>query len=187
MYEVFLVFFNAPDVMLMSPVRCQTADMRNFYPSTMLETGRDTIFSWVARMALLGIYLTGTMPFKEVFCHAMVRDPHGRKMGKSLGNGVDPLDIVYGLSLEAMQAKLEQTLDRTQIAKVKAVQKKEFPNGIPQCGADALRFALCAYSGGCTFFFNPLCRCNSHSPSSSAGRDINLDILRVEGYRKFCA
>lgn len=118
-------------------------------------------------MVLLGVHLTGEMPFKEVLCHAMIRDAHGRKMSKSLGNVIDPTDVIQGLPLEALHQKLlEGNLDEREIAKAKDGQKKDFPKGIPQCGTDALRFALCAYSGG--------------------GRDINLEILRVEGYRKFC-
>lgn len=118
-------------------------------------------------MVLLGIYLTGKVPFSEVLCHAMVRDAHGRKMSKTLGNVVDPLDVIHGLPLVDLHQKLyEGNLDEKEIAKAIAGQKKDFPRGIPECGTDGLRFALCAYSGG--------------------GRDINLDILRVEGYRKFC-
>ncbi|KDR72774.1 hypothetical protein GALMADRAFT_252030 [Galerina marginata CBS 339.88] len=145
----------------------KTPDLQQFYPSSLLETGWDIIFFWVARMAMLGPYLTGSMPFKEVYCHAMIRDAHGRKMSKSLGNVIDPLDVIQGLSLEDLHQKLlEGNLDEREVVKAKAGQKKDFPKGIPQCGTDALRFALCAYSGG--------------------GRDINLEILRVEGYRKFC-
>jgi hypothetical protein len=100
-------------------------------------------------MVLLGNHLTGRMPFKEVFCHAIVRDAHGRKMSKTLGNVVDPIDVIQGLPLEALHQKLyEGNLDEKEIAKAIAGQKKDFPKGIPQCGTDALRFALCAYSGG---------------------------------------
>ncbi|KAJ3557339.1 hypothetical protein NM688_g1525 [Phlebia brevispora] len=145
----------------------KTSDLAKFYPSSILETGWDILFFWVARMVLLGIHLTGRMPFKEVLCHAMIRDAHGRKMSKSLGNVIDPIDVIQGLELEKLHAKLyEGNLDDKEIAKAKSGQKKDFPKGIPQCGTDALRFALCAYTGG--------------------GRDINLEILRVEGYRKFC-
>ncbi|KIM79390.1 hypothetical protein PILCRDRAFT_792056 [Piloderma croceum F 1598] len=145
----------------------QTPDFHNFYPGSVLETGWDILFFWVARMVMLGIKLTGKVPFKEVYCHAMVRDAHGRKMSKSLGNVVDPIDVIQGLPLETLHEKLnEGNLDEKEIAKAKAGQKKDYPKGIPQCGTDALRFAFCAYSGG--------------------GRDINLEILRVEGYRKFC-
>ncbi|SPO32571.1 probable VAS1 - valyl-tRNA synthetase [Ustilago trichophora] len=145
----------------------KTDDIKHFYPSSLLETGWDILFFWVARMCMLGVYLTGTLPFKEVFCHAMVRDAHGRKMSKSLGNVIDPLDVIEGITLDGLHTKLKEgNLDDKEIAKAAQGQKKDFPKGIPQCGTDALRFALCAYT--------------------SAGRDINLDILRVEGYRKFC-
>ncbi|KAF8638127.1 hypothetical protein AX17_002426 [Amanita inopinata Kibby_2008] len=144
-----------------------TSDLQTFYPTSLLETGWDILFFWVARMVLLGLKLTDRMPFQEVYCHAMIRDAHGRKMSKSLGNVIDPIDVIEGLSLEKLHEKLyEGNLDEKEIVKAKAGQKKDFPKGIPQCGTDALRFALCAYSGG--------------------GRDINLEILRVEGYRKFC-
>ncbi|GJJ15026.1 AP-1 adaptor complex sigma subunit Aps1 [Clathrus columnatus] len=145
----------------------ETNDMKHFYPSSVLETGWDILFFWVARMVMLGIKLTGEMPFKEVLCHAMVRDAHGRKMSKSLGNVIDPVDVITGVPLERLHEQLsEGNLDDKEIKKAKEGQKKDFPKGIPQCGTDALRMALCAYSAG--------------------GRDINLDILRVEGYRKFC-
>ena len=108
-------------------------------------------------MVLLGVHLTGQMPFKEVYCHAMIRDAHGRKMSKSLGNVIDPLDVIQGVSLDQLHEKLhEGNLDEKEIAKAKMGQKKDFPNGIPQCGTDALRFALCAYSAGgaySSFFF----------------------------------
>ncbi|KAH8113121.1 tRNA synthetases class I-domain-containing protein [Phellopilus nigrolimitatus] len=145
----------------------KTSDLEHFYPASMLETGWDIIFFWIARMVLLGVKLTGRMPFSEVFCHAMIRDAHGRKMSKSLGNVIDPVDVIQGLTLEKLHEKLlEGNLDEKEISKAKQGQKKDFPKGIPQCGTDALRFTLCAYTSG--------------------GRDINLEILRVEGYRKFC-
>ncbi|KAJ3340349.1 hypothetical protein HDU83_007111, partial [Entophlyctis luteolus] len=145
----------------------QTLDLKNFYPNAVLETGWDILFFWVARMVMVGIKLTGEVPFKQVFCHAMVRDAHGRKMSKSLGNVIDPLDVIEGISLADLQKRLEVgNLDPREVEKAKEGQKRDFPNGIPQCGTDALRFTLLNYSSG--------------------GRDINLDILRVEGYRKFC-
>lgn len=145
----------------------KTSDMKTFYPTSMLETGWDILFFWVARMIMLGVYHTGQLPFKEVFCHAMVRDAHGRKMSKSLGNVIDPIDVIEGISLDGLHQRLrEGNLDEKEISKAAAGQKKDYPKGIPQCGTDALRFTLCAYT--------------------AAGRDINLDILRVEGYRKFC-
>ncbi|QLQ80223.1 hypothetical protein HG537_0D02240 [Torulaspora globosa] len=145
----------------------KTKDMETFYPFSMLETGWDILFFWVSRMILLGLKLTGSIPFKEVFCHSLVRDAQGRKMSKSLGNVVDPLDVIRGIKLDDLHAKLLLgNLDPREIEKAKTGQKESYPNGIPQCGTDAMRFALCAYTTG--------------------GRDINLDILRVEGYRKFC-
>uniref|UniRef100_A0A060TC23 Valine--tRNA ligase, mitochondrial n=1 Tax=Blastobotrys adeninivorans TaxID=409370 RepID=A0A060TC23_BLAAD len=145
----------------------KTPDMDRFYPMSLLETGWDILFFWVARMVMLGIKLTGQVPFKEVFCHSLVRDAQGRKMSKSLGNVIDPLDVIAGTSLDNLHEKLlGGNLDPREVEKAKAGQKLSFPNGIPECGTDALRFALCAYTTG--------------------GRDINLDIYRVEGYRKFC-
>jgi valyl-tRNA synthetase len=124
-------------------------DFEKFYPTSLLETGWDILFFWVARMVMLGLRLTGKMPFNEVLCHAMIRDAHGRKMSKSLGNVIDPIDVIQGLSLENLHEKLyEGNLEAAEIEKAKAGQKKDFPKGIPQCGTDALRFALCAYSGG---------------------------------------
>ncbi|KAJ3022150.1 hypothetical protein HKX48_006886 [Thoreauomyces humboldtii] len=145
----------------------KTKDMDMFYPNDLLETGKDILFFWVARMVMLGIKLTGDIPFKKVFCHAMVRDAHGRKMSKSLGNVIDPLDVISGISLADLHKRLEDgNLDAREVVKAKEGQTSDFPNGIPQCGTDAMRFALLAYTSG--------------------GSDINLDILRVEGYRKWC-
>jgi len=123
-----------------------------FYPATVLETGWDIIFFWVARMVMLGLKLTGEMPFQEVICHAMIRDAHGRKMSKSLGNVIDPIDVVEGASLEMLHEQLlSGNLPPKEIEIAKKGQKADFPNGIPQCGTDALRFALCAYSSGGRF------------------------------------
>lgn len=145
----------------------KTKDMELYNPMSMLETGWDILFFWVSRMILLGLKLTGKVPFKEVFCHSLVRDAQGRKMSKSLGNVIDPLDVIAGIPLQGLHDKLKTgNLDPKELQKATDGQKASYPNGIPECGTDALRFALCAYSTG--------------------GRDINLDILRVEGYRKFC-
>lgn len=142
-------------------------DLKDFYPMNLLETGWDILFFWVARMIMLGIKLVGEIPFKEVFCHALVRDAQGRKMSKSLGNVVDPLDVINGISLEGLHDKLKLgNLDPREVAKAAEGQRLSYPNGVPQCGTDALRFAMCAYTTG--------------------GRDINLDVGRIEGYRKFC-
>ena len=143
------------------------ADLKAFYPNSLLETGWDILFFWVARMVMMGMTLMGEVPFSQVFLHAMVRDAHGRKMSKSLGNVIDPLDVIQGISLQDLQSRLEQgNLDPKEVVKAKDGQKRDFPQGIPECGTDALRFALAAYC--------------------SQGRDINLNVLRVEGYRNFC-
>merc|ERR1719489_546629 len=118
-------------------------------------------------MVFFGQKLMGKLPFKDVFLHAMVRDAHGRKMSKSLGNTINPLDVIFGVSLEELHKTLEGgNLDPREVEKAKAGQKQDYPNGIPECGTDALRFALCSYT--------------------AQGRDINLDVLRVQGYRFFC-
>ncbi|KAF2351193.1 Methionyl/Valyl/Leucyl/Isoleucyl-tRNA synthetase anticodon-binding [Trinorchestia longiramus] len=145
-----------------------TRDMELFYPGTLLETGHDILFFWVARMVFFGRKLIGKLPFKQVYLHAMVRDAHGRKMSKSLGNVIDPMDVINGITLEELHAQLEQNsnLDQKEVERAKAGQSSDYPKGIPECGTDALRFALCAYT--------------------SQGRDINLDVLRVNGYRNFC-
>ncbi|XP_026724940.1 valine--tRNA ligase [Trichoplusia ni] len=144
----------------------QTEDLQAFYPGSLLETGHDILFFWVARMVFFGQRLMGKLPFKEIYLHPMVRDAHGRKMSKSLGNVIDPVDVVKGVTLEQLHAQLaDSNLDPKEIEKAKQGQKQDYPNGIPECGTDALRFALCAMT---------------------QGRDLNLDILRVQGYRFFC-
>ncbi|XP_053610206.1 valine--tRNA ligase isoform X2 [Plodia interpunctella] len=144
----------------------QTEDLKAFYPGTLLETGHDILFFWVARMVFFGQRLMGKLPFKEVYLHPMVRDAHGRKMSKSLGNVIDPVDVVRGVTLEQLHEQLnESNLDPKEVDKARQGQKQDYPNGIPECGTDALRFALCAMT---------------------QGRDLNLDILRVQGYRFFC-
>ncbi|XP_037080211.1 valine--tRNA ligase-like isoform X2 [Pollicipes pollicipes] len=145
----------------------QTDDLKRFYPTSLLETGHDIIFFWVARMVFFGRKLMGQLPFKEVYFHAMVCDAHGRKMSKSLGNVIDPLDVIRGISLEDLHKLLHNSnLDPAEVKKAMQGQKEDYPKGIPECGTDALRFALCAYT--------------------TQGRDINLDVLRVQGYRFFC-
>jgi valyl-tRNA synthetase len=142
-------------------------DLSTFYPTSLLETGHDILFFWVARMVMMGLELTGKLPFKQVLLHAMVRDAHGRKMSKSLGNVVDPIDVMEGITRAAMIEKLQDgNLDEAEVAKATQGINEDYPNGISECGTDALRFALCAYT--------------------SQGRDINLDIQRVQAYRNFC-
>ncbi|TFJ96454.1 maltodextrin phosphorylase [Platysternon megacephalum] len=142
-------------------------DLKVFYPGTLLETGHDILFFWVARMVMLGLKLTGKLPFREVYLHAVVRDAHGRKMSKSLGNVIDPLDVISGITLEGLHVQLlESNLEPAEVERARQGQKSDYPAGIPECGTDALRFALCAYT--------------------SQGRDINLDVSRILGYRHFC-
>ncbi|KAH8857155.1 Valine--tRNA ligase [Schistosoma japonicum] len=139
----------------------QTSDLKAYYPGSLLETGHDIIFFWVARMVMIGLKLMGQLPFHTVYLHAMVRDAHGKKMSKSLGNAIDPVDVINGISLEE-----HGNLDSNELTRARQAQAKDFPKGIPECGTDALRFALCAYT--------------------AQGRNINLDIMRVQGYRFFC-
>jgi valyl-tRNA synthetase len=120
-------------------------DFKAFYPNTILETGHDILFFWVARMVMMGMTLTGQVPFKTVFLHAMVRDKEGRKMSKSLGNVIDPMWVLEGISLADMQATLDNSnLDPKEVDKAKKGMAEQFPKGIPQCGVDALRFGLAA-------------------------------------------
>lgn len=145
----------------------KTQDLDMFYPNTLLETGHDILFFWVARMVMLGWQLTGTLPFKEVYLHAMIRDAYGRKMSKSLGNMIDPLDVITGIPLSGLNKRLDEyNLPQVEYDKAKKGQKEMYPEGMPECGVDALRFALCAYT--------------------QQGRDMNLDVLRIQGYRHFC-
>jgi valyl-tRNA synthetase len=145
-----------------------TEDMKNFYPGNLLETGHDILFFWVARMVMMCKHLTGKLPFTDVYLHSLVRDAHGRKMSKSLGNVVDPLDVRDGVTLDVLQTKLEKgNLDPKEVTKAKKGQADDYPDGIPECGVDALRFGLCALV-------------------SNTGKDINLDISVIKSYRQFC-
>jgi valyl-tRNA synthetase len=144
-----------------------TDDMKAFYPTSILETGLDILFFWVARMVMMGLQLTDQLPFHTVYLHAMVRDKEGRKMSKSLGNVIDPLEVINGCTLEHLLKKLEAgNLPAKEVEKCKKDQATDFPNGIPECGSDALRFGLLAYT--------------------VQGRDVNLDLNVVVGYRNFC-
>ncbi|CAI0409944.1 unnamed protein product, partial [Linum tenue] len=145
----------------------ETDDLKAFYPTSVLETGHDILFFWVARMVMLGMKLGGDVPFSKVYLHPMIRDAHGRKMSKSLGNVVDPLEVINGVSLQGLHKRLEEgNLDQNELATAKEGQKKDFPDGIAECGADALRFALVSYT--------------------AQSDKINLDIQRVVGYRQWC-
>ncbi|KAI9112058.1 hypothetical protein K1719_016954 [Acacia pycnantha] len=144
-----------------------TDDLKAFYPTSVLETGHDILFFWVARMVMLGMKLGGDVPFTKVYLHPMIRDAHGRKMSKSLGNVIDPIEVINGVSLEGLHKRLgEGNLDPKELAVAREGQKKDFPNGIDECGADALRFALVSYT--------------------AQSDKINLDIQRVVGYRQWC-
>ncbi|KAI5151175.1 valyl-tRNA synthetase [Enteropsectra breve] len=146
----------------------KTADMKRFFPNSILETGSDILFFWVARMVMMSYELLGTRPFDTILLHGLVRDSHGRKMSKSLGNVVDPLYVIDGISLEEMRAKLAggNIKDPRELKRASDALGKDYPNGIPKCGTDALRFALLSYTNGI--------------------KDINLDILRVQGYSRLC-
>ncbi|EFH59876.1 hypothetical protein ARALYDRAFT_342735 [Arabidopsis lyrata subsp. lyrata] len=146
----------------------ETEDFKAFYPASVLETGHDILFFWVARMVMLGMKVGGgDVPFRKVFLHPMIRDAHGRKMSKSLGNGIDPLEVINGVTLAGLHARLEEgNLDPKELVVAKEGQVKDFPNGIPECGADSLRFALVSYT--------------------AQSDKINMDVLRVVGYRQWC-
>ena len=146
----------------------KTSDLENYFPNTTLETGWDIIPFWVSRMIILSLKLTGKVPFTEVYCHGLVRDNEGRKMSKSLGNVIDPIDMIEGISLDGLQQKLLQgNLAQSELKNAERYQKKVFPQGIPDIGADALRFTLINYA-------------------QSSGGDINFDIKTMHSYRKFC-
>lgn len=145
----------------------QTPDLTRFYPLSLLETGSDLLLFWVGRMVMLGTQLTGQLPFSKVLLHAMVRDRQGRKMSKSLGNVLDPRDIIRGAELQVLQEKLRDgNLDPKELAIAAAAQRKDFPHGIPECGTDALRFALCSHG-------------------ALAG-DLHLSVSEVLSSRRFC-
>ncbi|KAH8700995.1 valyl-tRNA synthetase [Talaromyces proteolyticus] len=145
----------------------ENPDFQKFFPTSTLETGWDILFFWVARMIMLSLKLTGKVPFKEVYCHSLIRDSDGRKMSKSLGNVIDPLDVQKGITLDALHEKLKLgNLAENEISVATKYQKKAFPKGIPECGADALRMALVSYTTG--------------------GGDIAFDVNVIFGYRRFC-
>ncbi|ESO94544.1 hypothetical protein LOTGIDRAFT_118105 [Lottia gigantea] len=124
----------------------QNDTLSRYYPNSLLETGNDILYMWVARMVILGQKLTGQLPFNQVLLHGILKDAYGRKMSKSLGNVIDPMDVIQGVSLQQLIEKLKDSnLDEKEINKAEQGNKKEFPTGIPECGADALRFTLCSH------------------------------------------
>jgi valyl-tRNA synthetase len=144
----------------------ETEDLQRYYPGAVLETGFDILFFWVARMMMMGCHFMGKAPFSDVYLHAMVRDSHGRKMSKSLGNAIDPLDVIDGITVDDLVDKTKTyPVPEKMLPKVLKGIKKDYPEGIPSSGADGLRFTLAALAG--------------------PGRDVKLAIGRVSGYRNF--
>ncbi len=145
----------------------KTPELERFYPGSVLVTGFDILFFWVARMIMMGLEFMGDVPFREVFVHGLIRDHEGHKMSKSRGNVIDPLDLIDGADIDTLVAKRTAGLMQPQLAPgIERATREQFPGGIPAFGADAVRFSFAAMA--------------------STGQDIRYDLERTAGYRNFC-